>query len=93
MALPRFSDEYGRLPGYALADIPAVLEGLRARGIDVLDMGAGDSNLPPPPGAVAALRDAATDATYSRYAFQAGLPELRNGIASWMEKRFGVLLD
>ncbi|MDX1568524.1 MAG: aminotransferase class I/II-fold pyridoxal phosphate-dependent enzyme, partial [Longimicrobiales bacterium] len=93
MALPRSSDAYRRLPPYALADIPEVLERLRVRGVDILDLGAGDSNLPPPPAAVDALREAATDSTYSRYAFQKGLPAFRDAIVSWMEKRFGVRLD
>jgi len=93
LSLPRFSPEYERLPGYALADIPEILERLRAEGVDVIDLGAGDSNLSPPPRAIRALQKAAEDPSYSRYPFQTGLPEFRRAVSAWMEQRFGVSLD
>lgn len=93
MSLPRFSAAYGRLPGYALADIPRVLERLRDRGVDVIDLGAGDSDLSPPPAAARALREAAGDPALSGYAFQTGLAAFRRSVARFMEERFGVDLD
>jgi LL-diaminopimelate aminotransferase len=81
------------LPGYPLADVPAIKRELRSRGVDVIDLGAGDADLPPPPTAVAALRGAAVVPENSRYAFQLGLPAFREEIATWMERRFGVRVD
>ncbi|MBW3533626.1 MAG: aminotransferase class I/II-fold pyridoxal phosphate-dependent enzyme [Gemmatimonadetes bacterium] len=66
---------------------------LAARGVDLIDLGAGDADLDPPPAAVEALCAAARRTEMSRYPFQAGLPELRRAIAGWMEKRFGAALD
>ncbi|MDT8342667.1 MAG: aminotransferase class I/II-fold pyridoxal phosphate-dependent enzyme [Longimicrobiales bacterium] len=81
------------LPGYPLAEIPALRRALEARGVDVLDLGAGDADLPPPPAAVEALARAAADPAMSRYPFQLGHVPLREAIARRMEERFGVRAD
>ncbi len=93
MSLPELSSGYRRLPGYPLADVATVRRRLREQGVDVVDLGAGDSDLPPPPAAVEGLRRAADEPPTSRYPFQLGSPELREEIARWMEGRFGVALD
>jgi LL-diaminopimelate aminotransferase len=80
-------------PPYPLGDVPQIRRELRARGVDVIDLGAGDADLAPPPAAVAALQAASRDPAMSRYPFQLGLPAFREAVAAWMEKRFGVRLD
>lgn len=80
-------------PPYPLADVPQIKRDLRARGVDVIDLGAGDADLAPPPAAIDALREAAADPAMSRYPFQLGLPAFREAVAGWMERRFGVRLD
>ncbi|MGD2068024.1 MAG: aminotransferase class I/II-fold pyridoxal phosphate-dependent enzyme [Gemmatimonadota bacterium] len=87
------SGAFGRLPGYPLAEIPAKRRALRERGVDVIDLGAGDADLAPPPAVVERLAAVAADPAYSRYPFQLGLPALREALAAWMEARFGVALD
>ncbi len=80
-------------PTYPLADVPQIKHELTARGVDVIDLGAGDADLAPPPAAVRALVDAVGRPEMSRYGFQLGLPDLRQAIAAWMDHRFGVALD
>jgi LL-diaminopimelate aminotransferase len=77
------------LPPYPLAGIPEAKARLIAEGRDVIDLGAGDPGLPVPQVAVDALREASTNPTLQRYAFQRGLPELREAIADWMARRYG----
>jgi LL-diaminopimelate aminotransferase len=91
--MPGPSRRFQQLPPYPLADVPAIKRDLRARGVDVIDLGVGDADLPPPPAAVEALRAAAGDPLNSRYSFQLGLPAFREEIASFMERRFGVRAD
>jgi LL-diaminopimelate aminotransferase len=91
--MPFLSRTFSALPAYPLADVPALKRELRARGVDIIDLGVGDADLPPPPAAVAALQAAAEDPLNSRYSFQLGLPEFREEVAGWMERRFGVALD
>jgi LL-diaminopimelate aminotransferase len=91
--LPVQSAAFRRLPGYPLAGIPELRRTLEAQGVDIIDLGAGDADLPPPPRAIQALQEAAEVPANSRYPFQLGVPALREGIAAWMERRFGVQLD
>jgi LL-diaminopimelate aminotransferase len=90
--MPQLSRTFGSLVPYPLADVPALKRELRAQGVDIIDLGVGDADLPPPPAAVAALQAAAEDPQNSRYSFQLGLPSFREEIAAWTERRFSVSL-
>jgi len=87
------ASRFRNFPAYPLADVPQIKRELIAKGVDVIDLGAGDADLAPPPAAVAALRSAAEDPAMSRYPFQLGLPAYREAVAAWMQQRFGVALD
>jgi LL-diaminopimelate aminotransferase len=87
------SARMGRLPAYAVAKIATIKRRLLAEGKDVIDLGAGDADLPPPEIAVRTLGEALRDPKMSRYAFQTGLLEFRQAAARYMERRFGVTLD
>ena len=91
--MPTVHRRFDDFPAYPLAEVPRLRRELRARGVDVIDLGAGDADLAPPPAAVAALKEAADDVAMSRYGFQLGLVELRESLAAWMERRFGVSVD
>ena len=91
--MPKVHSRFEDFPAYPLAEVPRIRRELRAQGVDVIDLGAGDADLAPPPAAVAALKAAADDPTMSRYGFQLGLVELRESIARWMQARFGVAVD
>lgn len=89
----RTSARYGRLPAFPLAQMKATRAQLESEGVDVIDLGAGDSGLAPPPAAVSRLREVAGDPTFSSYPFQRGLPEFREAVARWMKRRFGLEVD
>ncbi len=91
--MPRHTKRFSSLPVYMLATIPQKKRELIARGMDVIDLGAGDADLAAPPRAVAALAEAAKDPAMSRYGFGLGLPAFREAAAAWMEKRFGQRFD
>ena len=91
--MPRASARVRTLPEYPLAAIPQRKRELIARGVDVIDLGAGDADLAPPPAAVEALSRAAADPRMSRYGFGLGLPAFREAIARWMVRRFGLSFD
>jgi LL-diaminopimelate aminotransferase len=76
-----------------LADVPRLRRELKAAGVDVLDLGAGDADLAPPPAAVEAMTAAVSDPSMSRYPFQLGLPAFREAVATFMKRRFGVEVD
>src|SRR3954452_13799990 len=88
-----FSQRLKALPGYPLAEIPAQKRRLMERGVDVIDLGAGDNDMPPPAVAVEAMTDALHDPAYSKYGFQQGLPAFRQASSRWVERRFGLHFD
>ena len=63
------------------------------KGVDIIDLGVGDPDLPTPPHIVAALCAAAQDPHNHHYPSYAGLPAYREAVAGWYHQRFGVKLD
>jgi LL-diaminopimelate aminotransferase len=91
--VPKLAGRFGTLPEYPLAAIPQKKRELAARGVDVIDLGAGDADLAPPPAAVEALAKASRTPAMNRYGFGLGLVAFREAASAWMEKRFGFRAD
>jgi len=87
--VPKHAERFKTLPEYPLAKISQRKRELVARGLDVIDLGAGDADLAPPPAVFEALDDAARKPLMSRYGFGLGLVGFRETVSEWMEKRFG----
>jgi N-succinyldiaminopimelate aminotransferase len=62
-----------------------------AQGMEVIDFGTGDPQEPTDPRIIAALRDGVRERM--GYPAATGLPELREAIAAWIQRRFDVTLD
>ena len=88
-----FSKRVQSLPGYPLAEIPSIKRRLLEAGMDVIDLGAGDNDTPPPDVAVQTLTAALRNPALSKYGFQQGLPEFRQAASRWIERRFGLRFD
>jgi len=82
-----------RLPPYLFVEINQKIAELRARGEDIISFAIGDPDLPTPSNIIKYMCQAAQDPANHRYPETAGLPELRQAIAEWYERRFGVTLD
>src|SRR5262249_988279 len=81
------------LPPYLFARIDELKREQVARGVDVIDLGIGDPDLPTPPHIVAALQRAAEDPAHHRYPSYVGMLETRRACAAFYKARFGVALD
>lgn len=90
---PRLASRLGLLPGYPLADLPRRKRELVQKGVDVIDLGAGDADLPPPAQAVQGIKRAVDDPAMSKYGFQLGLPAFREAVARYHRRRFGTEFD
>jgi LL-diaminopimelate aminotransferase len=88
-----FSHRVQSLPGYPLAEIPTIKRRLIEAGMDVVDLGAGDNDTPPPSVAVEAMTSALRNPALSKYGFQQGLLEFRQAASRWVERRFGIHFD
>lgn len=87
------ADRLKQLPPYLFVEIDRAKRRLETEGKDVIDLGVGDPDLATPPHILERLKRAADDPANHRYSFTEGLSELRDAIARWYERRFGVSLD
>jgi LL-diaminopimelate aminotransferase len=89
------SDRLNNVAPYALARVFANRDAKLAQGVDVIDLGVGNPDMRPPDHVVQALHAALDDPRVQnhRYPSFQGLPEFRQAIAEFYDRRFGVALD
>jgi alanine-synthesizing transaminase len=81
------------LPPYVFTIINNLKVEARRAGRDVIDLGFGNPDIPSPDIAVRKLAEAATKPANHRYSMSRGLPKLREAIAGYYHKTWGVELD
>ena len=81
------------LPPYLFAQIDKLKAQKRAQGVDVIDLGVGDPDLPTPKHIVDSLCEAARDPCTHHYPDYTGMIEFREAVSEWYKKRFSVDLD
>jgi len=81
------------LPPYVFTIINNLKIEARRAGRDVIDLGFGNPDIPSPDIAVQKLAEAATKPANHRYSMSRGLPKLREAIAGYYQKTWGVELD
>ncbi|MFH1868426.1 MAG: LL-diaminopimelate aminotransferase [Candidatus Omnitrophota bacterium] len=84
-----------RLPLYLFTVIDELKEKARARGVNVIDLGMGNPDMPTPEHIVEELCKQAKITENQRYSRPGGVPEmvLKEAIAQWYKGRFDVDLD
>ncbi|CAA9489776.1 MAG: Aspartate aminotransferase [uncultured Sphingomonadaceae bacterium] len=82
-----------RLPPYVIAEVNAMRAQARAAGEDVIDLGMGNPDLPPPPHVLDKLAEVARKPDAHGYSASKGIPGLRRAQAAYYQRRFGVDLD
>ena len=81
------------LPPYVFTIIDGLKVEARRAGVDVVDLGFGNPDLPSPAVAVEKLCEAAHNSRNHRYSASRGIPKLREAVADLYVRRFGVALD
>jgi alanine-synthesizing transaminase len=81
------------LPPYVFTIIDGLKVEARRAGIDVIDLGFGNPDIPSPALAVDKLCEAAHNTRNHRYSASRGIPKLRQALADLYHRRFGVYLD
>lgn len=87
------ADRLKRLPPYLFKEIDRKKAEVKARGVDIINLGIGDPDIPTPPHIIEALKKAAEDPANHTYPSYVGMNEFRETVAGWYETRFGVDLD
>ncbi|GGI97645.1 transaminase MtnE [Alicyclobacillus cellulosilyticus] len=92
MPIP-MADRMHRLPKQFFANLVARIEAKVRAGHDVINLGQGNPDLPTPPHIVEALRAAVLDPRTHRYSPFTGLPALKEAVAAFYEREYGVQVD
>ncbi|MDP7416863.1 MAG: aminotransferase class I/II-fold pyridoxal phosphate-dependent enzyme, partial [Desulfobacterales bacterium] len=87
------SNRLASLPPYLFKEIDRQKEEVRQRGVDVIDLGVGDPDLPTPIHIIEALNQAALNPQNHRYPSYSGMDEFNQAVARWYKRRFTVNLD
>ncbi len=82
-----------KLPPYLFKEIDRKKAEVMARGVDIIDLGVGDPDLPTPSHIIEAMKSAVEDPGNHRYPSYSGMEDFKYAVAEWYEGRFGVGLD
>lgn len=82
-----------RLPPYVFEEVNRLKARLRAQGVDIIDFGMGNPDMPTPPHVIEKLIETVQKPKTHRYSASKGIPGLRRAMAGYYERRFGVKLD
>ncbi|MDH3243892.1 MAG: aminotransferase class I/II-fold pyridoxal phosphate-dependent enzyme [Saprospiraceae bacterium] len=89
----RTADRLSHVKEYYFSRKLRELNKLRAKGVDVINLGIGSPDLAPDPVVIETLSTAAADSTNHGYQSYAGIPQLRSAFAGWYNHHFGVTLN
>jgi len=82
-----------RLPPYVIAEVNAMRAAARAAGRDIIDLGMGNPDLPPPAHVIDKLCEVARKPDAHGYSASSGIPGVRKAQANYYGRRFNVDLD
>jgi alanine-synthesizing transaminase len=82
-----------RLPPYVIAEVNDMRAAARKAGQDIIDLGMGNPDLPPPQHVIDKLCEVAQKPNAHGYSQSKGIPGLRKAQANYYARRFGVELD
>ncbi len=81
------------LPPYLFAAIDKMKQAAIARGVDIINLGIGDPDLPTPAPIIDSLAEAARLPKHHQYPSYEGMLTFRQAVADWYHRRFSVKLD
>ncbi|MDR1690762.1 MAG: aminotransferase class I/II-fold pyridoxal phosphate-dependent enzyme [Candidatus Methanoplasma sp.] len=87
------SERLKQLPPYLFVRLEELANAKRKEGMDMIDLGIGDPDLPTPDKIVKSLQIAAEANENQKYSSSQGEKDLREAVAKWYKRRFGVELD
>lgn len=78
------------LPPYLFAELDRRKQEKLEQGVDVIDLGVGDPDLPTPQPIVEALQRAAENPENHKYPSYVGMKAYREAVSQWYKRRFGI---
>ena len=80
-------------PPYLFVEIENKINAARSRGVDLINLGIGDPDLPTPSFIIDKMVEALKNPHYHQYPEYDGCMEFRQAVADYYKRRFGVELD
>jgi LL-diaminopimelate aminotransferase len=87
------SERLKTLPTYLFKEIDRKKAEVIAKGVDIIDLGVGDPDLPTPDPIIEVMRKATGDPANHRYPSYSGMNDFKYAAAEWIKDRFGVEVD
>ena len=87
------ADRLKKLPEYVFAALDRLKAEERKKGVDLIDLGMGNPDIPPPAEAFETINKVLKDPANSRYPTFEGTPEFRQAVSSWCKKQYGVIIN
>lgn len=81
------------LPPYLFARLDKMKDEIKRKGIDIIDLGVGDPDLPTPDHIVKKMQREVENPVHHRYPSYVGMLKFRESVANFYKKRFNVKLD
>ena len=78
------------LPPYLFAAIDKMKQAAIAKGVDIINLGIGDPDLPTPAPIIESLAQAAKNPKHHQYPSYEGMLSFRTAVADWYKRRFSV---
>ncbi len=82
-----------QLPPYLFKEIDRKKAEVKAKGVDIIDLGVGDPDLPTPDHIINEMKGAIEDPANHQYPSYSGMSDFKETVAWWYQKRFDVNLD
>ncbi len=82
-----------QLPPYLFVELDRKKAEAVSKGVDVIDLGVGDPDLPTPDFIIQRMVEAVQRPEYHRYPSSSGMASFRKAAAGWCQKRFNLTLD
>jgi len=87
------AEKLSKLPEYMFGRVNDLRMRARRNGLDVIDLGMGNPDKPPPQHVVDKLCEVARNPKTHRYSASKGIVHIRRAISEWYERRFNVSID
>lgn len=88
-----YAERIRTLPPYLFAAIDEMKQQAIARGVDIINLGIGDPDLPTPDPILERMQQAVADPQHHQYPSSSGMLSFRAAVAGWYKRRFNVTVD
>ena len=88
-----YAERIRTLPPYLFAAIDEMKQAAVAKGVDIINLGIGDPDLPTPEYIIKIMQEAVTKPQHHQYPSSSGMLSFRTAVSDWYKRRFNVTVD